>query len=598
MSQDSSMDPTKTERRQISSPPLQMDSSTIKTGLRLKFIAVITLLGFGVVGLYSGFSYREFKASLYREFNKRGVLLAQKFAAETNKKWDRGKGYQFSWEKSTEKPEDGLWLEIINASGKSLTGPILFGPAGRVLPPARFFESSLPKAHGREEPPETLTLRLAMSVEGVERELLHKRYLIGGFLVLLFLTGILQGSFLSRLIVDPIQRLAKAMKAVVIEYNEFDLTGIPAGRRFRREKDLDLNIKTRDEIEQLSDEFQMMVKKLESSYERMENSMLEKVRIAHEKSKLAEDLKEVNRKNEETIKERTREVVEKNLRLYEVSEELQYQKEILINMNVQLEKTSRMKSEFLASMSHELRTPLNSIIGFAEVLQDKMFGGLNERQEKYLSNILASGRHLLQLINNILDISKVEAGKMNLNIEPYSANRVIDEVQGIIKTLAYKKNIEIKVNLGADLIMRGDAAKMKQILYNLLSNAIKFTDEKGFVTVSTQEIAPGKSFEGGSGSDAFTAEAPALLLTVADTGIGIKPEDQERIFTEFEQTEQTRKRRYEGTGLGLALTRKLVHLHGGKIWVKSVPGEGSQFFVLLPVFAVGKDNEATGQELK
>jgi signal transduction histidine kinase len=285
---------------------------------------------------------------------------------------------------------------------------------------------------------------------------------------------------------------------------------------------------------------------------------------------------------EATIRDRTREIVEKNLKLYELSEELQIQKEDLVRMNEQLEKTSRMKSAFLANMSHELRTPLNSIIGFAEILKDKMFGDFNERQEKYLSHILTSGRHLLQLINNILDLSKVEAGKMKLNLEPFSVNRVIDEVQTIIKTLAYKKNIEIQVDLCPEVIMFGDAAKMKQILYNLLSNAIKFTPEKGLVAIHTEEISAGTQIKVGSGKW-FSPLAPYLLLTVKDTGIGINAEDQERIFLEFEQSEQTRGKGYEGTGLGLALTRKLVELHNGQVWVESEVNRGSEFSLILPI---------------
>jgi signal transduction histidine kinase/HAMP domain-containing protein len=397
--------------------------------------------------------------------------------------------------------------------------------------------------------------------------------------------------FLSRVIVDPIQKLARAMKIVSAEHNQFDDRGLPVVQHFRRVDDLNLKVQTNDEIEQLADDFRAMVHKLEDSYVRLEDIVADKSRIAHEKTMLADELQKLNLSLEETVRERTREVVEKNLKLYELSEELQFQKEELVNMNEQLEKTSRMKSSFLANMSHELRTPLNSIIGFAEILKDKMFGDFNERQEKYLTHILTSGRHLLQLINNILDLSKVEAGKMKLILEPFSVNRVIDEVQTIIKTLAYKKNIEMQMALCPEVIMYGDISKFKQILYNLLSNAIKFTPEKGSVTISTKEVSAGMVFDGGPGAKPFVAAVKSLLISVIDTGIGIKEEEQEKIFLEFEQTEQTRARGYEGTGLGLALTRKLVHLHSGQIWVKSQPGEGSEFIFVLPIKGTPREED-------
>lgn len=402
--------------------------------------------------------------------------------------------------------------------------------------------------------------------------------LVLGFLTVSLILGVGLAVGLSRAIVHPLQRLAQAMNLVADEEDQFDALGMPTGSRFRRLDDYDLNIHTRDEIEQLADKFKAMMRKLENSCAQLEQSL-------KEKNRLTEDLQAVNRRNEAIIRDRTREIVEKNLRLYETTEELQFQKEDLIGANEQLEKISQMKSDFLASMSHELRTPLNSIIGFAEVLKHRMFGELNKKQDKYIGNIQDAGKHLLSLINNILDISKVEAGKMVLLIETYSINRVIDEVRNTIRTLAYKKNIEIKQELGQDMVVQGDAAKFKQILYNLLSNAIKFTEEMGKITVATQEVPAGRKFEGGPGAPAFEVSEPSLLLTIRDTGIGIPLEEQEKIFIEFEQTEQSRKSRVEGTGLGLALTRRLAILHGGAIWLSSMPGEGTTMFVVLPINA-------------
>jgi signal transduction histidine kinase/DNA-binding response OmpR family regulator len=228
---------------------------------------------------------------------------------------------------------------------------------------------------------------------------------------------------------------------------------------------------------------------------------------------------------------------------------------------------SQHKSQFLANMSHELRTPLNSIIGFSEVLLDESLGELtsDERQE-FLGNILSSGRHLLMLINNILDLSKIEAGRLELQPEEFSMAEVITEALNTVKPLAAKKQITVEVVIDPALnTLLADRGKVKQILYNLLSNAIKFTPENRQVGVRASW---------GRGE---------VSCAVWDTGIGIKQEDQERIFEEFHQLEATAARQYEGTGLGLALTKKLVELHGGRIWVQSALGEGSTFGFTLPV---------------
>jgi signal transduction histidine kinase/DNA-binding response OmpR family regulator len=228
---------------------------------------------------------------------------------------------------------------------------------------------------------------------------------------------------------------------------------------------------------------------------------------------------------------------------------------------------SQHKSQFLANMSHELRTPLNSIIGFSEVLLDESLGELtsDERQE-FLGNILSSGRHLLMLINNILDLSKIEAGRLELQPEEFSMAEVITEALNTVKPLAAKKQITVEVVIDPALnTLLADRGKVKQILYNLLSNAIKFTPENRQVGVRASW---------GRGE---------ISCAVWDTGIGIKQEDQERIFEEFHQLEATAARQYEGTGLGLALTKKLVELHGGRIWVQSALGEGSTFGFTLPV---------------
>ena len=234
------------------------------------------------------------------------------------------------------------------------------------------------------------------------------------------------------------------------------------------------------------------------------------------------------------------------------------------------------KSEFLANMSHELRTPLNAIIGFSEVLEDETFGPLNARQTRYVGNILNSGRHLLQLINDILDIAKIEAGRLTLDRAPFPVAGALNDVAAIVKALANKKSIRLTVETEDELpLLTADQPKFKQIMYNLISNAIKFTPEGGSVTVQASLDTSG---------DGSTL---AIRIAVADTGIGIKPDDQERIFREFEQVDSSYSRQQQGTGLGLALTRNLIELHGGRIWVESagIEGKGSTFTFVLPVQA-------------
>jgi GAF domain-containing protein len=231
----------------------------------------------------------------------------------------------------------------------------------------------------------------------------------------------------------------------------------------------------------------------------------------------------------------------------------------------QLEAVSRHKSEFLANMSHELRTPLNAIIGFSEVLAEKMFGDVNDKQAEYLQDILESGRHLLSLINDILDLSKIEAGHMELEAADFHLPSAIDNALTLVRERATRRGITLGSTIDERLgLIRGDERKVKQVLLNLLSNALKFTPESGRIDV-------------GAALRGELAE-----VSVADTGIGIAPADQETVFEEFRQVGAAEKRA-EGTGLGLALSRKFVELHGGKIWVRSELGHGSTFTFTLPL---------------
>lgn len=260
----------------------------------------------------------------------------------------------------------------------------------------------------------------------------------------------------------------------------------------------------------------------------------------------------------------------------------------------QLEAVSRHKSQFLASMSHELRTPLNAIIGFSEVLLDPSLGTLsNEERQEFLTNILTSGKHLLRLINDVLDLSKVEAGKMELQCEPVVLADIVEGVLGTVKALATRKHILVQGEVSPDLgVVRADPARLKQILYNLLSNAIKFTPEEGRVHVAARRVeARVRNGEEAQGRGGARGHPPRQFVevSVTDTGIGISPAHQERIFEEFEQVADPARPPQEGTGLGLALVKKLVQMHGGSIRVASAPGQGSTFAFTIPLNGAGPD---------
>jgi signal transduction histidine kinase len=230
----------------------------------------------------------------------------------------------------------------------------------------------------------------------------------------------------------------------------------------------------------------------------------------------------------------------------------------------QLEVASQHKSEFLANMSHELRTPLNAVIGFPEVLIERMFGELSEKQDEYVRDIHASGAHLLSLINDILDLSKVEAGRMELELADFHLPQAIENALVLVRERALHRGITLEQSIDSRLgEMQGDERKIKQVLLNLLSNAIKFTPEGGRVGVRAEPVDE------------------HVEVAVSDTGIGIAPEDQEAVFEEFRQV-GTAEKKAEGTGLGLALARKFIELHGGRIWVRSQIGAGSTFTFTIP----------------
>jgi signal transduction histidine kinase/DNA-binding response OmpR family regulator len=273
--------------------------------------------------------------------------------------------------------------------------------------------------------------------------------------------------------------------------------------------------------------------------------------------------------------------------------ELKRIEQTLQQKNIELEGASRMKSEFLANMSHELRTPLNAIIGFSEVLKDGLLGEMTEQQRSFIGDIFGSGKHLLSLINDILDLSKVEAGKMTLDLEPVQVSSLFATSLSIIREKAADRRIRLSMEAAEDLgFVQLDARKVKQIVYNLLSNAVKFTVEGGHVALRARRV-PRADVGQASGPwmvrsfplAADNAFAEFLEIGITDSGIGISQEGLDRLFKPFSQIDSGLARKFEGTGLGLAMVKLLAELHDGAVCVESAVGEGSRFTVWLPLRA-------------
>ncbi len=284
---------------------------------------------------------------------------------------------------------------------------------------------------------------------------------------------------------------------------------------------------------------------------------------------------------------RERQVIELNMRLAQHAARLEETNREIARQNLALEHASRMKSEFLANMSHELRTPLNAIIGFSQAMKSGLIGEMSEKQVECAGDILDSGTHLLSLINDILDLSKIEAGKMELDLEPTDIRQLLQNSWTVLKEKALAHRLSFELDMDDTAWVMADQRKTKQILYNLLSNAVKFTPDGGTLALRMRRVDRSRlqgvhmvgDFHEPGGADAVLSY---LELSVRDTGIGISGQDIERLFKPFVQLDSGLARKYEGSGLGLALVKQLVELHGGALSLTSVPRQGSEFIVWLP----------------
>ncbi len=393
------------------------------------------------------------------------------------------------------------------------SAPIL----SEVKTPEQLLIGPLGMGPGQAQPRQRIigAVRIGLSLQSIETHVNALLKLWGGLTVVFFALSTVAIYAFSRRITRPIKQLTDEAEKIA------------AGQR-----SVKVEIDSRDEIGRLANSFNEMVTSLQENEAALQRH--------------AEEL-------ERRVKERTQE---------------------LQTANLELEAASRHKSQFLASMSHELRTPLNAILGYTELIVDQIYGEVPERIRDVLERVDKSGRHLLGLINDVLDLSKIEAGELTLSLSDYSMKEVVQTVITAVESLAAEKKLALKIAVAPDLSPgRGDERRIVQVLLNLVGNAITFT-EVGEVMIPAQ------------------SEYGAFLVSVSDTGSGIALGDQQKIFEEFQQIDDSATKTKGGTGLGLAIAKRIVEMHGGRIWVESTPGQGSTFWFTVPV-VVEREEERT-----
>ncbi len=373
--------------------------------------------------------------------------------------------------------------------------------------------------------------KVGLSMRNIDAHSAHLIRLWAILSVVFLAAGALAAYALSRKITQPITRLTES-----------------TARMAEGQIDQEIPVDSRDELGTLATTYNNMAKTLK--------------RTLDERARVATELRDLNRNLEDRIRERTSQLEESNR---------------------ELARASRHKSEFLANMSHELRTPLNAILGFTELIIDGVYGKVPDELGESIQDIHINGRHLLRLINDVLDLSKIEAGQMRLNLGEYSIQSLIDSVLSATRSLATEKRLELVGRVEPDLpVVWGDNKRMTQVLMNLVGNAIKFTPGGGCVTVTAKVVQGSRCRVQGLELD--TQQPPDLIeISVADTGIGIPAEELKSIFSEFRQVDSSITREYGGTGLGLSIAKRLVEMHEGSIWAESQVGKGSIFYFQIPL---------------